>query len=111
VLQESGWVDPEGCEPEVPTADADAEAFSKVSMKAEVEQMLAGGGADDTSQKLPSSLLEIMNGTGEKFNAMFRLIVKLRCGHGGVDARWVTNHRKSRVAGRNLNWHQYLGLL
>ena len=52
VLQESGWVDPEGCEPEVPTADADAEAFSKVSMKAEVEQMLAGGGADDTSQKL-----------------------------------------------------------
>ena len=65
VLQESGWVDPEGCEPEVPTADADAEAFSKVSMKAEVEQMLAGGGADDTSQKLPSSLLEIMNGTGE----------------------------------------------
>ena len=57
---------------------------------------------------LPSSLLEAMQMRGCSWNAIFRLIVRLRSAAGGSDLMWLKNPRNCRKASKGLNWFQRL---
>ena len=59
---------------------------------------------------LPSTLKEAMDAGGCRFNALFRLSVKLRSSKGGCDVPWVPNARNARRSSKKLNWHQHLGM-
>ena len=58
---------------------------------------------------LPSTLseaLEIARKGSCLFNALIRLIIRLRSSRGGSDLGWLPNPRSSRKASKGLNWHQ-----
>lgn len=60
-------------------------------------------------ERMPCTLLEALQDTGDKFNALFRLAVRLRSSKGGADLQWISNARSARRASVKLNWHQCLG--
>ena len=60
---------------------------------------------------MPATLQEAMNSRGCTWNALFRLLVRLRSAKGGSDSRWISNPRRSRRASTTLNWHQCLGAI
>lgn len=61
-------------------------------------------------EKMPWTLLEAMMDTkGCRFNALFRLAVRLRSAPGGCDTPWIRNGRSVRRHGSGLNWHQLHG--
>eukprot|EP00435_Cladocopium_sp_Y103_P026569 s3829_g6.t1 len=66
--------------------------------------------ASQSGERMPSTLLEAMQDTGDTFNALFRLAVRLRSSKGGADLQWISNARNARRASLKLNWHQRLGL-
>jgi len=60
---------------------------------------------------LPSTLRDVMSSSGDFFNLIFRLAVKLRSVPGGADTGFLPNAQNCRRAARGLNWHQRLGCL
>jgi hypothetical protein len=71
------------------------------------EEMKSKGAT--SGERMPSTLLEAVQDTGDKFNALFRLAVRLRSAKGGADLQWISNARSARRASAKLNWHQRLG--
>ena len=111
---ESSLVDPEA--PEAVPHDKEELAFNQVSDQMKLNKLLAKD--DDVEEKaeknvepkghLPLSLLEAMQEKGDRFNALWRFVLRLRSGRGGVDLQWLPNPRKARRTSRTLNWHQHL---
>ena len=64
-----------------------------------------------SGERMPSTLLEAVQDTGDRFNALFRLAVRLRSAIGGADTQWISNARNARRTSSKLNWHQHLGQL
>ena len=119
--RESVFVDPEAEENTVPNDNVEL-AFEKVKGKEDLVFLLQSAGDPEdadmgTFQKktasggrdhLQHTLLEAMECAGDRFNALWRLAVHVRCGPGGVDSKWIANHQKARLASTSLNWHQSL---
>lgn len=119
VQRESVFVDPEGQAPEIPQEVLE-DAFRKVSNKenleslfttepSDVKESLATRKVEEGPSTMPTTLLEAMSTSGDIFNSLFRLSVKLRSKQGGVDTRWLGDGKKVRQLSRKLNWHQFLG--
>ena len=68
------------------------------------------GSPPHSNDHLPVTLREALEMRGDMFNALFRLLVRLRSAKGGCDTLWLKNARSSRKSSRNLNWYQSLGL-
>ena len=56
----------------------------------------------------PSCFVEALDDSGDEWNSLFRLLVKMRSAPGGVDTRFIANARHMRRSSGNLNWHQPL---
>lgn len=100
-------------DPEAPIeADEKELGFEKVPDHEELEQVLQPEASQhsDTTEYLPATLLDALEASGCKFNALLRLTMRLRSERGGVDKKWLTNHRKARQTSRTLNWHQPSGI-
>lgn len=119
---ETPFVDPDGEAdlPEVPAASRDM-AFEKVSDKEVLEGLFASpdaaeceGPGEPNQQEppgfLPKTLLHAMGASGDRFNALFRLCIRLRSAPGGIDTRWIPNALKARKTTKKLNWFQCLGI-
>lgn len=63
----------------------------------------------ESDVKLPCTLLQALNEKGDRWNALFRLCVKLRCAKGGMDHRYIGSGKNARRASARLNWFQLLG--
>ena len=119
-LTETPFVDPdEDGEPKVPHEDIEL-AFEKVTDKEDLEKLfhasqddphVSGSNKADLREKLPGTLLEAMTAPGDRFNALWRFVLRLRTARGGVDTKWLINARNARKSSKKLNWHQHLGLL
>ena len=112
---ETGWVDPDLQDEDMvyqsQGAPVDPE-YEKVTCKESLDQLFEN--PDDAvpvasdKERLPSTLLEAMNVSGDAWNALFRLAVRLRSYKGGIDTKWVANARNARRPDLKLNWHQLL---
>lgn len=116
---ETVFVDPEADESTVPNDNVEM-AFAKVKDMSPLEPHLCAeepdrakepGNEQKDQARLPSTLLDAFQCPGDRFNALWRLTLRLRCGPGGVDRRWIRNHHSVRKASRSLNWHQSLGII
>lgn len=92
---------------------SDKDQFTKLMSVSEpelAEQKVDGPAKANQGEKMPWTLLEAMVDTkGCRFNALFRLAVRLRSAPGGCDTPWIRNGRSVRRHGSGLNWHQLLG--
>ena len=66
----------------------------------------------DPTEKLPHTLMEALDlaarsGDQQWWNSIFKLSLFLRTSPGGMGTGFVPNHKNCRVAGRQLNWHQF----
>lgn len=74
----------------------------------EAKQDGKGTGSSDSGNHLPKTLLEAMQLPGCTWNALFRLVLRLRSAKGGSDLQFLKNPRSCRKAAKGLNWHQLL---
>lgn len=117
VQQETLFADPdESAQPELPEP-VDMH-MRNVSDKEQMESLLSDVPQDKDQQPvrqgdkefMPSTLMEAMSLPGCRWNALFRLAVKLRNAPGGMDTQWIADARHVRRASSRLNWFQCLGL-
>ena len=110
IQSETTFVDPELQQPA--TNPEDTSDLDKMPDGDNIKQMLAQQeeGNDDNDLDgqvfLPSTLLEAMKASGDRWNALWRFVLKLRSSPGGCDVRWVPNPRGMRRTSAGLNWHQ-----
>ena len=125
---EAPLIDPEGAdtsnEKQLPANYVEL-AFAKVSDQEELNKLLTEEGekegneydqaqvaaAEQKPGHLPLTLVEAMACPGDRWNALWRMALRLRSTRGGVDRRWINNPRKARRASRGLNWFQCLVLI
>lgn len=62
----------------------------------------------DNPDHLPSTLREALLLPGDKWNALFRHIIRLRNAKGGMDTLFLKNAKSCRRAAKGLNWYQLL---
>lgn len=101
-----------GAEPADVSEDADLDKMpdlQRAFAPPEASQNDAASGIQD-SGKLPATLSDALSRPGDFFNALWRLVVKLRSAPGGCDCHWLPNAENVRRASRKLNWHQCLVL-
>lgn len=115
--RETVFVDPEEDDAEEPSVenrsgveDPDLDQFAdREDMKILLEDVGEDSSKPPVSKDpLPSTLLGAMKETGCTWNALWRLVVKLRSAAGGSDLRWVPNAKNVRRCSPNLNWRQRL---
>ncbi|CAK9027737.1 unnamed protein product [Durusdinium trenchii] len=59
--------------------------------------------------EIPDTLLEALKlKDGDMWNRLWRLLLRLRSGKGGIDTGFLKNAKNSRKASRGLNWYQRL---
>lgn len=88
-------------------------AFEKASDKANFDQIFKDKEDENpvkSKVRLPKTLLEAMTMQGQRWNCLWRLIVRLRSCRGGIDYRWIKNAHRVRICSAGLDWHQFLGL-
>lgn len=108
IPRESQFIDPEAPEDTVPNHHVEL-ALETVPDKEQLKNLFgdsARGAQRDGREHLPATLSEAMRSSGDRFNALWRLILRLRTGRFGIDSRWIKNHRSARTQSRGLNWHQ-----
>lgn len=112
IQRETVFNDPEeGCEEPANRSGMEDPDIDSMADKVEIKELLKEPGVEDHNniQEMPSTLLEAMQSRGCTWNALFRLIVRLRSAPGGCDTRWVPHARHVRRTSLKLNWHQCLG--
>ena len=89
---------------------SDKDQFMKLMSVSDPEKTPDSTAKADQGEKMPWTLLEAMTyARGCRFNALFRLAVRLRSAPGGCDTPWIRNGRTVRRHGSGLNWHQLHG--
>ena len=111
--KETVFVDPRANQDTAPDIHDHVElAFEQVPDKEDMESLFADADPQASEKPdgeyLPTTLLEAMNSPGDTFNSLWRLCLHVRCAKGGVDRRFIANHRKVRGKTKPLNWHQHL---
>ena len=113
-IQQTTFVDPEQDPASVEAShDMDPE-IEKMADAQEMKLLLeepSGEGVVESVEAgdhLPSSLLQAMEDSGDKWNSLFRFLVKMRSAPGGVDTGFIANARHMRKSSGKLNWHQPL---
>ncbi len=79
----------------------------------EVQKLLDPDASSQTMDAggLPSTLIDALKRPGDRFNAFFRLLVKLRSIPGGQDHGWLPNAINARRASKKLNWFQCFDIM
>eukprot|EP00438_Fugacium_kawagutii_P028424 Skav221014 [mRNA] locus=scaffold2350:235252:241894:- [translate_table: standard] len=89
IPREAQFIDPDADEETVPTEHVEL-ALETVPDKEQLKELFEGPASApqrDGKEHLPATLHEAMQSSGDRFNALWRLILRLRTGRFGIDSR------------------------
>ena len=105
-------------EADVDIEDPEKDEFKDMPCGNLIEAMLEASFEEDSAEtaKNPRTLMQAIDRSAREsdhvfWNSLWRLSLHLRSSVGGMDQGWIPNAKNCRVASRDLNWHQWLGLI